>query len=288
MREILSKIGVSIFTLVFGGFLGFYINRIQDSYANQIRHLDVVTSSYSLVSRPDIVGENLEILFNTKPIDELRRVFIDIYNRTDQDFENVPVYIELAPHEDNDFKIVRTEVAGAHNIPETITPIPNVSAPNNRRASRLGYTIATANRSPNVPILTASLLIIGKVTPDVHIETQKKGIQLGTPLLSLPVEKKWWQTEFFMVLIFIVALMLYFLVIPIVVRLTNKIFAETIKKNKKKKRADILQMFSEKGVTVTPEIEQIVEDAFYFQEKKSWEQTPKIMRFYLGLNEPKQ
>jgi hypothetical protein len=289
MRDFMAKLVPSILTLIIGTFIGTYVKTWQDAKSGQMRHLDIKVQSTPLITPLSIEGQKLEVLLNGNSIKTLSQVTVEIFNRTDQDYEKIPVYIDLMPTEPTSaLRLIRKDVVGNDNLPESITEIQNVNASSSPGGLRKGFTIETANRSGGNPIFKANFLIDGQPMPRPIVTVQKKGVD-GKYFYSayFPVEKKWWQSDTASI---IIVLSFYAILLIVLPRLINRIGAKKTEERKNKLKTYVIEKIKNKieesNQKSDPEF--IVHNILFFIERYRWEQTSRLARAVFGHKEPKE
>jgi hypothetical protein len=190
MKEETKKLLTNIFLLIVGALIGFGVQILRDTSDKKRRFLDVkVSFSDGIFSRPDIQNRNLEILLDNKPIKNLASVDITIYNFSDRDYDNVPVYIDFEANDPNEqIEIIKTDVAGAHGIREQIESLQRHPS-GSKRLIQEGYQVKTLNRpQDDDPVFQARYLFLGDKTPKVSVYTVKTGLE--PRLFSFPYQRK--------------------------------------------------------------------------------------------------
>ena len=285
MRDLTSKLIPGLLTLIIGAFLGTYVKSWQDKQPTQLRYLDVGTESYSLISRPSISGQKLEILLNNKPIGNLNQVLVTVYNRTDQNYEKVPIYVELVPQDGNSLQVIGEETAAANKVAQSISRIANVLPSKINGAVRIGYVIETANRSDEEPVFLAKYLVAGKISPKTEIMVEKKGLKARPLSLSLPQKTKGWQSD---LIIAAAVIMGCATVMILLVKLANKLKFRKQQEIKKVLIEKFSKKMEEEDVKFEPEsiAHTIVNTVLKLQEISHWERTPKLVRGLLRIKQP--
>lgn len=182
VRNATAQLAVSLVVLLVGTAIGIYFERTQSSENNQTRYLDVRTESNAgILSRPSMPGRNLEILLDSKPIDNISSTSVRIYNYSDRDFENVPVLLELRSGSENSvLEILHQKVLGPGGIEETVQRIPS----SNKRSepNHLRFLLATVNRSldSSEPVFEALFIAQGNEPPKIKLHIDKKGLKHRT------------------------------------------------------------------------------------------------------------
>lgn len=175
--KILIQIIVGLIVLAIATVAGIYVEKFSIKNSNRIRHLDFKIDNSNLLSVPAIQGQHLNVLLGEKPIKNLHQLTVKLFNFSDIDYENIPVYLELLPNSSEKFNVVAVEAVGSESIPEMIEQI-KIDSSNNSHKYRYGYKIKTANRGKGSEshILLVTFLITGNV-PDIKINIDKKGVK---------------------------------------------------------------------------------------------------------------
>lgn len=174
--KILIQISISLLLLIAGTFLGYVVQKYLEDESRKIRYLDRdIDIDRNIISWPSVLGPKLKIHLEEKSIENLSRVSVTIHNFTDNDFSDVPVFVELIPYSNEELNIVGKEVLGSKGLPEAIVPIDGVK-PSNSGGERFGYKINAANRVEE-PVFRASYLVVGNSISKVKVETDKAGLE---------------------------------------------------------------------------------------------------------------
>jgi hypothetical protein len=175
--KILAQLFISLVVLVVGTLVGVYIEKYNAEENGKIRFLDYKINKSNLLNTPVIQGRTLEVLLDKSPIKKISHLEVILYNFSDQDYEKIPVYLELSPNDGEKYSLVAAEAVGAGGIPETIETI-TVSESKNSDTYRAAYEIKTVNRNADreTYVLSITFLITGDI-PNVNIRIDKKGVK---------------------------------------------------------------------------------------------------------------
>lgn len=185
--------------LIVGAALGIYITSSKERKDNETRFLDFRSDiNNKLLSLPEKeVLNNIKITYKDCLINNLTSVVISVYNLSDRDYENVPIYITLKSLRNKDsLNIIQSSFEDMNGLPEQIEFIKEIPTPDNSK--RFHYNIKTANRAsslkaktpanknssdnlnmePGVPVLTLSYLLTGSMLLQVKADIAKKGMEI--------------------------------------------------------------------------------------------------------------
>ncbi len=147
---------------------------MKDRYSGRLRYLEYgVTSSPELFKRPELSGRQVEVRIDGKPVENISTVHVALYNRTDQDFENVPVELTFPAAT----KIIQARSETAPNAPPEIPQTQPTAGTDGK--IRYDYTIAHANRI-NDPVFIGDYTIEGPTAPALAVSVHGKGVE-ATP-----------------------------------------------------------------------------------------------------------
>lgn len=144
--KVLIQFIVSIAVLAVGTVVGIYVEKHTSEEKGKIRYLDYEINESNLLKTPIIQGRTIEVLLDGNPINKLSQLEIPIYNYSDIDYENVPLFLELVPKEEKNYSLVASDAVGSDFIPEAIETI-DVKPSKIAGLHRVGYKIKTVNRS---------------------------------------------------------------------------------------------------------------------------------------------
>ena len=151
MQRVLGILANSIFPALIGAFLSAIATILVTQEQNKTRYLDYeVTETNIIGSERNIPTDKLKVIFNNdskNPVQEVSQVQVLLYNLSDQDYENVDLYIEISP-KSNTIKpltIIADEIGGT--IKDAVENKINIKSPDNSKGKRFGYRIKNINRS---------------------------------------------------------------------------------------------------------------------------------------------
>jgi len=282
MRDLLSKLGISLIPLILGALIGIYTKAWQDKQQVQTQYLDKDVSIRNVIGQLSISGRKLDILLDSKPIENLSQVYIRLYNATDQPYENIPVYIDIMPVEGDSLEIISKDVAGANGLREAVTGEPNVLSPNTAGSVHLGYLVKTANPSREEPIFTANYIVLGKKSPAIaNLAIDKKGLATRQFSFSNFYKTPWYASEIFLISAFII---FYSVGGYILSRYLRRAGARQMEKYKAYLKENLTEKITELGDKPDPAA--VVEAVSKISDKYKWENTSAFLRRFMGLKQP--
>jgi hypothetical protein len=183
MKDQLLKLIGSVLPLIVGTALGALAQSCRTHADNQTRYLDVRWHvNAELFDRPHVdARHDLTVLLDSKKIDNLSSVNVQLYNFSDLDFDNIPLFVDIQSSEAA-LELIQADVVGANGLPEAvqITHGPATTSVAKDVPLRFAYTLTTANRAEDdVPLMVANYLFVGSVRPtNVAVKTIKKGLEV--------------------------------------------------------------------------------------------------------------
>lgn len=289
--KLIGQLAVSIIILALGTGVGIIVQQYRDEQSSQIRYLDrEIFTNESIFSRPYILNKNLEISLDGKPIKNLSRVVVSVYNLSDRDFEQVPVYIDLEPSKGEKIEVVGEEALGANDLPEGISRLPNLKPSRIPGAVRYGYMIKTANRGEE-SVFRANYWILGDVTPKPSVETNKRGLMFRDHSYRHRYKESFTDRLFDIfegIILFVIIPAGYIVFIYIIVRVQKK---KLLKQDDTLKET-LSNSFNEQEVKeelkLGKEFESSELAAFFItaMQKQRWEKVPRLLRFISAVPKP--
>jgi len=208
------------------------------------------------------------------------QVSVAIYNFSDRDYEQVPIYITLKGEDGNALQLIGESAAGANNIPEAITPIANVAQGDDPSVKRYGYMVTTLNRTQfTEPQFSANYLILGKNKPRVDVQTQKIGLELRQ-YSPANYGSSWlgW-LPFIFVLLYVAGIYLaHRFALKRALKQDEKIRLALVATLSKPEAKDQLSLGQEPSVLAGYLLKEM--------QKVRWEQLPRLGRWLSGLSKP--
>lgn len=276
--KILIQIIAGMIILAIATVAGIYVEKFSTKNSNRIRYLDFKVDNSNLLSAPAIQGQHLKILLGEKPINNLHQLTVKLFNFSDVDYENIPVYLELLPNNNEKFNVVSVKAVGSKSIPEIIENI-KIDSSNNSHKHRYGYKIKTANRGKygsESHILLVTFLITGNA-PDIKININKKGVKSQRFNYFDYRNKHKLFPEWVSDILPIMAVLIFY---GIMVFIAFKFQKRTRKKQREKHKAWLKEKISDKAL-----IDRILELRYEY-DWVSYE--PKFLRSFLGPEKPNE
>lgn len=292
MKSTFTQILVGIVVLVVGTFVGTVVEKYRSESEGRIRYLDKeVSKRKSILSRPRIPGKNLQVILDGNPIENLSQVTISIFNYSDKDYSQVPVYVELIPSSDKPIQIIGERAVGANDLPEAVASIKNVKSSEVTGGLRYGYEIKNVNRTHDFDFKYAfhvSYLLLGEELPNIKVNTDSKGLRLRDFSYGHLYRDSWVEISL-TILIPIFGVAAYVLILFLTLRDARKKKKEKDEKLKENLKASLgdPQIREELGV----EPQKVADLAIYFVrfiQKFRWEETPRLLRFLSSDPNPEE
>jgi len=174
----------ALFRWRWGSIATLVIQNQRNAEENKLRYLDyTVRTQDKLINPPRIPARKLELLLDGKPLESISKVVVEIYNFSDRDYDDVPVYLELKS-DDGNLDVISQEVTGRGGVPESVTEIPLNKPSETTGALGYCYKINPVNRSSAdslwyaEPAFRTGFLVRGGTAPKVDVKTSKKGVEL--------------------------------------------------------------------------------------------------------------
>ena len=290
MKKLLVQLGISLAVLVAGAFVGVIVEQKRGKEETKIRYLDYdISYRRQVIDRPTIAGRKLEVFLDGKPIEHLSQVWVSIYNYSDQNYEKVPVFIELSPKTDDPLQIIAEDWVGPGGAPELVEHADVVHKPSVPGGSRYGYSLHVANKSApfSDPVFRVSYLLLGKTEPKVDVAIRKPGLQERELDYGLVIiEQRSWLEEINPLASVLGMLTLYAVVMFVTFRIVRKKQA----KQDEKLQAALIESLSQGEVQGVPigQLEPSVLAGHIFKVVLRWrrESIPRIFRNISPIPKP--
>jgi hypothetical protein len=155
-------------------------------YGGRVRVLEYYAPVQSGVfNRPDL--KDLKILVKNLPVQNLSTVGLSLYNRTDQDYENVELLVDFVSSDGYQFSLLQlTEEDSVPNVEvkspavgEARGPSSRDSVPANVTDLHFHYNLKVANRSTNEPIFKVDYIFASVKAPTMRVRALKKGLAVA-------------------------------------------------------------------------------------------------------------
>lgn len=182
MRKVIKSLAIPAISALFGGLVTLGITQFQ----TRVKYLDLGVDRYNIIdpSTQKLPSDKLKIVFDNdskNPVNQISQIKVYIYNFSDQDYENISLYIEISPKSQSskEFKIIPTQAIAVS--PENVDRVPQILRPINMKGQRYGYKIKILNRTEKIdqPAFEAVYTVIGEkaeniiVKPDLVVKSLK-------------------------------------------------------------------------------------------------------------------
>jgi hypothetical protein len=172
MKNTLSQIFIGTVLVV----IGFIANIFWSAYQNKVQHLEsVVRKSESVLRVAKEIGDSIQFTINEKRINDISEFEIQIFNRTNSDFTDVPLYIDLYDSTEVLPNVISTDFYDQNETKDLI----EIAAPKiAKNKLRYGFKINILNRSETKPVFGVKFLIEGNKIPNYKISVSKAGLEV--------------------------------------------------------------------------------------------------------------
>ncbi|MCL1467544.1 hypothetical protein [Argonema galeatum] len=182
MRKLIKVLANWTIPAILGGLVTLGVIQFQ----TRVKYLDFGIDTYNLIdsSTQKLPNDKLKIVFDNdskNPVNKISQIKVSIYNFSDQDYENISLYIEIAPKfpSSKELKIIPTQAIAVS--PENADKVAQRSRPINLKGQRYGYKIKILNRTDKIeqPAFEAIYTVIGEkaeniiVKPDLVVKSLK-------------------------------------------------------------------------------------------------------------------
>ena len=276
---------VKVFFVILGAITTYFVTTHLTKDENNMRYLDIVTKYDGLVGMPDELENNITILLGSDTIRSLGRYTVELYNHSDRNYTNVPVYIELYYPSGRKVQVLEKSAYGEEKMYDQVKEIKDLNPSGEKGSFKAAFNINTVNKSKiSTPIFTANFFIQGEV-PAYKINVDYKGLDERPVDWTLVYKPNWYESDWF---IGICAIILYGAVIYAIIKLGN------IKAQKRKKKliGYVIEKLNEEDsfnstTLITPSVkEKIAKHIFYLRDMYFWENSSKILKFIRMEKEP--
>lgn len=173
--KIIKGLAIPAVSAIFGGLVALQVNKFQ----TRVQYLDFGVDSSNILdsSTQKLPSDKLKIFFDNdskNPVNKISQIKVYIYNFSDQDYENVSFYIEIAPKSisNKGLKIIPTQAIAVS--PENVEKLSQISSPSNLKGQRYGYKIKILNRTEKLeqPAFKAIYTIIGEKAENIVVKPE--------------------------------------------------------------------------------------------------------------------
>jgi len=288
MKTLLGNFTVGIAIAIISSFITLLIRTNSDKNESRMRYLDVKPEIRNdIIGKPVDLDKKIEVFLDGEKIKNLSQVNFSVYNATDKDYEDVPIFIEIRPRQGDSLKLVSEKVSGVDNLPDGISQMRDV-VPSRKGAVKFAYKAQALNRIGEKPVFSASYLLIGNVD-STYINVIKANLDL--------INYDYWHfhppsfidkvfDNFFIAIIVILSayLVLVFVVIRIVNFFSRKSEIKADQKLKEYIEQKLKVKFSKENINVEPTT--LAETYIKIANRYSWEKESKFSKFFNGKKEP--
>lgn len=168
---------IGVITLLIGAFVGMYFDSLKKRYSDKLEYLDLkVRSVDNYLKTPSIAKNELDIIWKNEEVENISSLTIELFNFSKEDFEKVPVTIELLPKKNEDIKVIAYRVEGEE---KRVDLIDDISSSIKQKRISYSFTVNFLNRTDSdSPSVTATFLLAGKLAPLTKVLLNKKGVKI--------------------------------------------------------------------------------------------------------------
>lgn len=283
MKTSVTKVVIALITIGASAGLGAWIKTVQDEKAHRMRYLDFAYEFRSVIGFPGGPEKNIEVFWKEQKINNLTQVNVSLYNPTDRDYADLPVYIEIYSTTGDSLALLDAQITGTEDSPNFILPIRD-SIPSRYHGSlKFGYKIKAVNRVGNKPVFAASYLVIGK--PDkFQINVVKDGLDIVDYNYEHFYKRPLWDEPVFIITCGAVIILLVLLIGFQYAQKQGKEIKKYNKKLKKKIKDELTLKISQNELPLNPD--HIAETVIKVKEKYGWESSSRFDRWLYKIEPP--
>lgn len=284
-------ISVPIFLSTGVGVGGYYYKKYDDSLSSQTRYLDYDTRPrYAFVDSQALSGKkNVQVLLDGNKIDSLSSVTVTVYNNTDKNYKEVPVYVEITSPDGKKIDLVYQNVS---RIGENVTE-EKAGDPQRPGGLRFGYNVKIANRidkaagdpSDVKPIFQAEYVVLGRMAPKADVDVNFEGLKVKEGRFYASTPDGWFEDLLFFLVFFLIGGVASAAPAVIVMFLIGRRIYE---KRLTKIRVYVAEKLAEKlkALGDKPDPNAVAAAVSRTIEEFNWEEIPRWQRMLMRLNPP--
>jgi len=168
---------IGIITLLIGTFIGLYFDSLKTRYNDNVEYFDLRVSSIdNYLTTPSIAKNELDIIWKDEEVENISSLTLEFFNFSRDDFENVPIVIELHPKKAEEIKVIAHRIIGEDSREDIVKEVVS-----NTEEDKISYSFTAQlfNRTDtDSPNLVITLLSSGKVAPVPKVFLNKKGVKI--------------------------------------------------------------------------------------------------------------
>lgn len=278
----------NILLLGIGAIFTFLVQQYS-TYENQIQYLDYkIEQNIGFLSKPNLPDHDVKIMVDDKVTETLSKFTISIFNYSDKDYSNVPIYINIITKDGKKPLVIGEYAVGENDIPESIKKVPNLEPIHRKDVVRYGYTLSSVNRTEKLsPVFQANFLIEGKESPEMEIYTNYTGLKIREfDYDHVPYLKSLKRKQFIISIGIIVIFILIYLIVIIVIGWLINLLPRKKKIKQVRELTDSISQNSFISQLSEEQRKDLIADIFYQQDKNKWDRTNKLIRWLRGEKEP--
>jgi len=168
---------IGVITLLIGAFIGMYLDSLKKRYDDKLEYFDLkVRSVDNYLNTPSIAKNELDIIWKNEKVENISSLTIELFNFSNEDFEKVPVTIELSPDKNEDIKVIAHRIEGED---KRVDLIDDISSSIKSKRISYSFTVNFLNRTDSdSPSVTVTFLLAGKLAPLPKVLLNKKGVKI--------------------------------------------------------------------------------------------------------------
>jgi hypothetical protein len=212
LKDFLNKITPSIIVAAFSALIGYYIAGNRENTNNKKRYIDVFTKvSHDGLDKDSMEAHNLRIVYNNKPIYGITSIDVELYNFSDRDFKDVPIYVEIIPKDGDSLQLITANITSSDGSLDGVKRMKDSLIHTVKRSLKFGYILSTANRadSSNQVIFDGQFGIVSNEKPTIKVNLSLNGLEARSYHSSHFDNNFWWQTDNAILIYIVIGFILY-------------------------------------------------------------------------------
>lgn len=271
------------------GFIFGILQQYYFTYESQIQYLDYkIEQNIGFLSKPSFPDHDVKIMVDDNVTETLSKLTIAIFNYSDKDYSNVPIYISIITKDGKKPLVVGEYAVGENGIPETVKKISNLEPIHGKDVVRYGYTLYSVSRTEKLsPVFQANFLIEGKEALEIEVYTNYTGLKIrGFDYNHIPYFKSLKRKQFIITIGIIAIFILIYLIVIIVIGWLINLLPRKKKIKQVRELTDSISQNSFISKLSEEQRRDLIADILYWQDKNKWGRKSKLSRWLSGEKEP--
>jgi hypothetical protein len=233
----------------------------------------------NFLSKPNLSGKKVAFFMDEKPIENLSQLRVTIYNFSDKDFENIPIYFELSNKNGDSIKLVNASAFREDGITDGIKEKIEINPSNIKGAVKKRYDISNLSRKNEWKTsFTIDFFFEGKSVPECKVYTDQTNAEARKLDISKFDFSAWYESIYFVVgCLLIIAIFAFY---------RDRI--DTVKRNKEIIDFTAKHLENDKHLTLISSNLEIAKETFFLRELYLWEKTNRLYKRIFKNREPKR